>query len=158
MPRDEETQRLLTMGRAAGVNLAGQEYEQFLEAMQTPYPSVGHEESEGGASKLYPAGTLEDLQMEMLRRCNITMPCKTNQLVYGTIYAVSKNRRWVDVGHSTLAMFNRKVRRAVHIELAAQVQAACAPGSAVVAPCLRAVRLQPTFPNDCAHAAVYYRV
>jgi hypothetical protein len=102
MPASEE-RRVFTIARAAGANLVGQEYLHYMKEMSKRYPPL-----EPGAM-LYPEGTLEGVQMNLLRRSNMSMPCKTNQIVYGTVYVVTKQRIWVDVGHGSLALFNLKV-------------------------------------------------
>jgi hypothetical protein len=94
-----------TIALQSGVNLAGQEMRMFHTAMaSSQYPKC-HE-----AEQMYPSGVMEDTQMEILRRNNISMPCKKNQRVYGTVYAVDRKRVWVDVGHTTLAQLSRSVR------------------------------------------------
>jgi hypothetical protein len=105
--QDIACRRLLTVARAAGVNLQDLDSGVLLNAMgSNGYPAISAHSNDGS---LYPSGTLENLQLDMLRRSNMSMPCKKNQHVYGTVYVVTKQRVWVDVGHSSLAMFNRKV-------------------------------------------------
>jgi hypothetical protein len=95
-----------TIALQSGVNMAGHEMGMFQGAItSTLYPKCREEE------QMYPRGVMEDIQMEVLRRNNISMPCKKNQRVYGTVYAVDRKRVWVDVGHTNLAQLSRSVRR-----------------------------------------------
>lgn len=67
--------------------------------LKVTYPAIPEEQ------RLYPRGTVEDAQLDLIRRSNISMPCKLNQRVYGTVIAVEKKRVWVDAGHTTVMCF-----------------------------------------------------
>ena len=95
---------VITVAGQCGANLAGQELRRLKQSFSTSYPEVPQDDL------LYPPGVLEDTQMQVIRRHNISMPCKHNQRIYGTVYAYNEDRAWVDVGHSSLAIFNRSVR------------------------------------------------
>lgn len=96
----------------SGANISGEEMGRFQGALSsTAYPEFEDED------RMYPAGVMEDIQMEVLRRNNISMPCKKNQRIYGTVYAVDKKRVWVDVGHSGLAQLGRSVRYPAHCKI-----------------------------------------
>lgn len=95
-----------TIALQSGVNLAGPEMGLFQGALSsTLYPQEDEDD------RMYPAHVIEDIQMEVLRRNNISMPCKKNQRVYGTVYAVDRKRVWINVGHDSLAQLSRSVRR-----------------------------------------------
>lgn len=97
---------LFNLARRSGADLTATEHRYFMQEMRMrAYPELRDEE------RLYPEGVLEDTQLELMRRHNLTMPCKKNQRIYGTVYAVSKQRVWVDIGHTSLAILNRKVRQ-----------------------------------------------
>jgi hypothetical protein len=94
-----------TIAIQAGTNICGPELKRFKDAFSTSaYPDLPP------SDRMYPPGTMEDMQLEVLRRNNMSMPCKKNQRVYGTVYAVDKKRAWVDVGHSSLAVLGVQVR------------------------------------------------
>ena len=101
----------VTMALQCGASLSGQSMSMFQGAMSsTEYPECSEED------QMYPAGVMEDVQTEILRRNNISMPCKKNQRVYGTVYAVDRKRVWVDVGHTSSAQLSRSVRFPLLIE------------------------------------------
>lgn len=102
---------IMTIALQCGARIGSQEMGMFQSALaSTAYPEPSDEE------RMYPAGVMEDIQMEVLRRNNISMPCKKNQRVYGTVYAVDKKRVWIDVGHTDLAQLSRSVRCPLLIE------------------------------------------
>jgi hypothetical protein len=95
---------LSVLARATGAKLISDEARCFDNEIRIrKYPEPQDHE------RLYPPGTLEDTQMELIRRHNSSMPCKKNQRIYGTVYAVSKERVWVDIGIASLAILSRKV-------------------------------------------------
>lgn len=98
---------VITVATQCGANLAGQELRRLKDSFAAAYPRVDPDDL------LYPPGVLEDVQMQVVRRHNISMPCKHNQRIYGTVYAYNEERAWVDVGHSSLAIFKRSVRARV---------------------------------------------
>lgn len=96
---------IVTVAGQCGAKLTGQELRRLKEAFSaSAYPAVPKDDL------LYPPGVIEDIQMQVIRRHNLSMPCKHNQRVYGTVYAHNEDRAWVDVGHSALAIFKRTVR------------------------------------------------
>ena len=101
----EDNASLFAIARAAGCDLMGHEYEAFKQACATPFPRISD------TPQLHDRFGLEGVQLELVRRSNVSMPCQENQRVYGTVYTVAKNKVWVDVGHSSLAVVHRKVRR-----------------------------------------------
>lgn len=93
---------IVTVAGQCGAKLTGQELRRLKEAFSaSAYPAVPKDDL------LYPPGVIEDIQMQVIRRHNLSMPCKHNQRVYGTVYAHNEDRAWVDVGHSALAIFKR---------------------------------------------------
>jgi hypothetical protein len=98
-------QYLFNLAKSSGAQLIGDAYHYFEHEMRTrAYPELQNHE------RLYPPGVLEDTQMELLRRHNMSMPCKKNQRIYGTVYATAKQRVWVDIGYTTLSIVHLKVR------------------------------------------------
>lgn len=123
MPPGPE-KHLFNLARRSGADLTATEHRYFMQEMRVrTYPELRDEE------RLYPEGVLEDTQLELMRRHNLTMPCKKNQRIYGTVYAVSKQRVWVDVGHTALAILSRKVRAACQLLICS---AACTAPQLVV--------------------------
>lgn len=95
---------IVTVAGQCGARLTGQELRRLKDSFSSlPYPKVPEKDL------LYPPGVIEDTQMQVIRRHNISMPCKHNQRIYGTVYAKNEDRAWVDIGHSTLAIFKRSV-------------------------------------------------
>lgn len=95
---------VVTVAAQCGARLTGQELRRLQESFTAAsYPAVSMKHL------LYPPGAVEDIQMQVIRRHNLSMPCKHNQRIYGTVYAHNQERAWVDVGHSALAIFKRSV-------------------------------------------------
>lgn len=95
---------IVTVAGQCGAKLTGQELRRLKDSFTAAaYPAVPMKDL------LYPPGAVEDMQMQVIRRHNLSMPCKHNQRIYGTVYAHNQQRAWVDVGHSALAIFKRSV-------------------------------------------------
>lgn len=73
------------------------------QAARLAYPELPLEDQQ------YPQDSLEANQMAALRRHNVTMPCRTNQRIYGTVMAVDKDRVYVDAGNGEPHRFNKQV-------------------------------------------------
>lgn len=99
-----------TIALQSGVNISGSEMGLFHGALSSDFYTELKDEE-----RMYPPGVMEDMQMEVLRRSNISMPCKKNQRVYGTVYALDRKRVFIDAGHSNLAQLNRQVRSLRHL-------------------------------------------
>ena len=105
--KDPARARQLAIAKAAGFRMSVNTEKQVHSALHsTEYPPLDE------SQRLYPQGTLEDTQVELLRRSNLSMPCLIGQRVQATVYAVTKFRVWVDVGNS-LTVIGRKVRLAI---------------------------------------------
>ena len=116
--RDPALARQLAIAKVSGYPLAGADSVAALQSsMRDAYPPQAQ------STRLYPPGTLEDTQLEILRRNNLSMPCQEGQRVYGSVFCVTKHRVWVEVGNS-LTVLGRKVRCALTLSNSPRVHAA----------------------------------